>query len=115
MEVADDQPMRAGADDHRVRRGQGLQARRNIGRIADRGHALECFAASYITGYHEPGVDSDAGMQSDPMIPLQPRAQLHYRFTNAKASPHGALRLIFVGARKTEIDQDAVAEVARDE
>ena len=102
-------PARALGDDHGVRLGQGLQARREVRRLADDAALLRRALADQVADHDQPGGDADTRLQgascsrrTDRIDHLQPR-------------PHRLLGVVLMRLRIAEIDQHAVAHVFGDE
>jgi hypothetical protein len=109
LEQAPAQQARARRNDNTVRRGERLQTRRQIWRLADRTTFPHFTGADQITHNHKPGGNSDAGPQ--PLRYLEPPDGLNH----SKASPNRSFGTIFVRARVSEIGEYPVAHVIRDE
>jgi hypothetical protein len=118
-----DEPARGGADHHGARLGQGLQPRRQVRRLADHRLLLRGALADQIADHHETGRYAGANLQ---LVPGRPPAQGgrsgdggHIEPADCgndiEAGAHGALGIFFVGVRKAEIDEHAVAHVFGDE
>jgi hypothetical protein len=92
------------ADDHRARLGHGLQARGEVGGVADDrllpGRAL----ADQIADNHETRGDPDAAGER-----LSAAAQPRHRGHDREAGAHGPLGLVLVRPGPAEVRQDAVA------
>ena len=98
-------------DEHPSRLGQGLQTRRQIGCVADHGLFLRRSRSDEIADDDDAGRYADADLQRltggsfelpDDRRDFQPR-------------PDGPFGVLFMGARKAEIGENAVAHEFRDE
>jgi len=104
-----DQPARYRANDDRVGLGQGLQTGGEVRCFADDRLLLRRAFADQIADHHQPGGDTDASSQlagfdreaTDTLDDSKPRADC-------------MLRIVFVGSRVAEIDQDAVTHILGD-
>ena len=111
VELAARQPLRRGRDDHGIGRRQALQARREVGRIADDVLLGRPAGADGVADNDQPGSDADAHAQLESLHRLQRRDGVHY----FQSGVDRALGRIFIGARVAEVGEDSVAHVARDE
>ena len=66
-EIAE-KPSRALRDDHGVRLGQGLQARRQVWRLADDAALLRVLRSDQVADHDQPGGDADTGLQGSVML-----------------------------------------------
>ena len=102
--AADEAAGRAGEQDlPRLR--EGLQSRREIGRLARDGLLLRRAIADHIADHDEAGGDADAHPGPRYAARLQPRD----RRGDFEAGPHRALGIVLMRARVAEIGEDAVA------
>lgn len=111
LEDLAEKPARSLRDDDRVRFGQRLQARRQVGRLADHGLLLGGARADEIADHDETGGDADANLQGNARGGLQLRRRLHKR----KPGMHGALGVMLMGSRIAKISQHPVAHIFGDE
>ncbi len=98
-------------DDHRIGCCEALQARGEIGRVADDVPLGSPSQADDIADDHQSGGDPHAHAQLQTRHRLQRRHGIH----DLQSGKDGPLRRIFVGARVAEIREDAVSHVAGDE
>ena len=110
VEVARDQPVRRRADHHRVGGGQGLQARGDVRRNADR-HVLHTLVGSKGTGHDQAGVDANPNVQVDAVFRLKAAVELLDGLDDPESGTHGPLGVVLVGRRESEVDHDAVAQI----
>ncbi len=106
-----DEPARGRSDHYRAGLGQSLQSRRQVRRLADHRLLLRRAFADQVADHDEPGGYADAHLKLADRGHVQPSD----RGTDVEAGAHGALGIVFVGARKAEIDEHAVAHVFGDE
>ena len=98
-------------DHHAVRLRQGLQAGRYVGCFADRGDFLCRPDTDKVADHHRTGADADTGLQAQTGLRTQPCD----RPDDFQAGVDRPLRIVFMGARKAEVDENAVTHIARDE
>ena len=110
VEVARDQPVRRRADHYRVGVGQGLQARGDVRRNADR-HVLYTLVGIKGTGHDQAGVDANPNVEVDSVFRLKAAVELLDGLDDPKSATHGPLGVVFMGRRESEVDHDAVAQI----
>ena len=96
---------RAVGDDDRIRRGDTLQARRQIGRLAHDPTFLSLPGADDVANHDQTRRDADADLER--LLD----AKLAHRFDERQSRPHRALGIVLVGLRIAKIHQHAVAHV----
>jgi hypothetical protein len=111
VEVARDQPIRRGADHHRVGLGLRLEPRGDVRRDADRRWGLHPLVGGDGAGHDQAGVDADANVEVDISFGLKAAVELVEGFDDAEPAPHRPLSVVLVGRWKPEVDHDAVARV----
>ena len=99
------------ADDDRIGPGQVLQARRNIRGLAQR-QPLKPPGAAHFPDHHLTGMNADSHPQRPSGLPEQGRSL--DRPDDAQAGPHSLDRVVLMGDRVPEIDQQPVAQVLGD-
>jgi len=102
-------PARGRGDHHRAGLGQSLQARGQVRRLADHRLLLRGAFANQVADHDEPGGDADPNLQR------VGGGDAAHRLDHREAGPHRALGIVFVGARKAEINEHTVAHVFGDE
>ena len=110
LEQIAEKSSRAFGDDHHVRLGDPLQARREVRRLADDAALLRLARSDQVADHDQPGGNADARLQRERAI-----LSCGHRRDQLQPRPHGPLGVILVGLRIAEIDQHAVAHVLRDE
>ena len=96
---------RALGDDHRVRLGDPLQARREVRRLADNAALLRLARSDQVADDDEPGGNADTGLQRSARLePGHRRDQLQSR-------PDRPLGVVLMRLRIAEINEHAVAHV----
>ena len=98
---------RALGDDHAVRLGNALQARRKVRRLADDCLLLRSARPDQVADDHQPGRNADTGLQGRVGL------QATYCRDQLQPRPHRSLGVVLVRLRIAEVDQDAVAHVLR--
>jgi hypothetical protein len=104
------EPQRRVADHHRVGLGEGLEARGYVQRVAER-QRLPLLPAPHLADYHRPGVDPDPDLEPQAVLGLEPGGQDLELAQDLAARPHRALRVILVGLRVAEVDEQTIAQV----
>ena len=104
------QPPRAGGDHHRAGRRRGLQPRRKTGRLADRDTQLCVAGRRLLADDDQARGDADTRLKRHGGRDLQRADSVE----NGKAGAHGALGIMLIGRRVTEIDEHAIAQVLGD-
>jgi hypothetical protein len=118
-----EQPARRRRHDDGPGIGESLQARCQVRRLADDPAFLRLAFADQVADHDEAGGDADANPEPVPGRPPAQggrsgdggRVEPSDRGDGIEAGAHGPLGIIFVGARKAEINQHAVAHVFGDE
>jgi hypothetical protein len=110
-EPISEQPARRGRHDDGPGIDESLQARRQVRRLADDTALLRLALADQVTDHHEPGGDADANLE----LADRGRVEPSDRDNDVEAGTDGALGIVFVGPRKAEISEHAVAHVFGDE
>ena len=106
--------MKGGGTDHQgIGRREALQARRQVGGLAERQLFLPG-ATAYLPHHHEPGMDAQAHGQLHPPLLRQAGIELPQGLDHPQPGPHGPLGVIFVRQRVAEVDEQAIAEILRD-
>ena len=100
---------RALGDDHHVRFGDALQARRKIRRLTDDAAFLRLSRSDNIADHDQPGRDADAALQRS--VRLEPG----HRRDQLQARPHRPFRVVLMRLRVAEIHQHSVAQIFRHE
>ena len=111
LELAADEPSRGRRDHDRVVPPERLQARREIGRVADDRVLTQVALTDHVAGNDDACRDADAHVQ------VQSRARLERGdgIDDAQGGEDRALGVVFVRPGIAEIHEDAVAHVACDE
>src|ERR1700730_7019566 len=109
LEEIAEKSARAVANDNHVRLGDALQARRKVRRLANDGSLLRIPRADELTDDHNPGCNSDTGLQGSR------RLERGNRYDQIEPGPHSPLRVIFMCPRIAKMHQDAVPHVSRHE
>ena len=104
------QTLGVGCDQYRTRLGDRLQPRRQIRGRPDHRLLLGRVRARHLPNHHLPGRNADPSLQAHTFAWLQPGDRRH-QFEPGAYRP---LRIVLMGARIAEIDQDAVTHVAGD-
>jgi hypothetical protein len=113
-DVALDQGAGVVGDQDRLRSCDRLQPGGDVRRLADDRHPLPRLPHPHLAGDHDAGVDADAHPQRDPMGVAQPAVELLQLLEQGQPGVHGALGAVLTGLGIAEVDDDAVAGVARD-
>ena len=111
LEGVAEQPTRLIGDQDATWLGARLQARGQIGRIADDGLLLRRPLADEVSDDDDPGRDTDAGPQDFCVGCLQ----ICDGLGQIKSSPHSPFGIVFMGAGESEISEHAVAHELCDE
>ena len=111
LEQAAEQATRGRADHHRSRLGQRLQARREVGRLADHRLLARCALADQIAD-HRPG---RWRCRSGPAA-AHPHGRRSRAIASTSAQPraHRPLGIVLVRLRPAEVGQHAIAQVLGD-
>src|SRR6516165_1338762 len=110
LEEVAGQSARTGSDDDRVRLGQDLQTGCEVRRLADDRLLLSRSRTNQISDYHQSRGDPDARLQLDG-FDIEATDSLD----RAQPRPDRPLGVVLMRLRVTEISQDSVAHVSRDE
>ena len=100
---------RALGDDHRVRLGNALQARRKVRRLADDAALLRLTRSDQVADHDQPGRNADTGLQRSAGL------QRTHRCDQLQPRPHRPLGVVLMRLRIAEVDEHAVAHVLRHE
>src|ERR1700730_4225939 len=92
-----------------VRFGHAWQAARKVRVLATDGSLLRLPRADELTDDHNPGCNSDTGLQGSR------RLERGNRYDQIEPGPHSPLRVIFMCPRIAKMHQDAVPHVSRHE
>jgi hypothetical protein len=102
------QPRRRLADQDRPRRRELLEARREIGGVADRG-VVHLQVVADRADHHRPGIETDARRQGDAALALQLLVEVGQRVADPQRREHRPLRRVLVRDRRAEERHEAVA------
>ena len=109
LEQIAEKSSRALGDDHHVRLGDPLQARREVRRLADDAALLRLSRSDQVADHNEPGCNADTGLQRSA------RLEPSYRRDQLQSRPYRPLGVVLMGLRIAEIHEHAVAHVFRHE
>ncbi len=104
-----DQIARRGADQDGIGAGEGLQARGEVGRVADHRLLARGALADRLADHDEPARDADAHGEAGPVAAGDLGAERRQRVENREAGADRALGVLFLRVRVAEINQHAVA------
>jgi hypothetical protein len=107
------QPQRRIADYHRVGLGEGLEPRGHVEGVAQRQRLLP-LPTPHLAHHHGAGVDAHAGLKTHSVLRLQPGIERGELVQHLAARPHRPLRVVLVGLRVAEVDEQPVAQVLGD-
>ena len=96
-------------DYDRVRVGKCLQARREVGCLADDATLLRLSRSDQVADHDEPSRDADTALERTGCL------QCANRCDQLQSGPHRPFGVVLVGLRIAEVHQHAVAHVLRDE
>jgi hypothetical protein len=99
------------AHQHRVRRGEPLQPRREVRRLTER-ERLAARACPDLPDHDRPGVDADA--HREPPVGRESRIHRLERLHDREPRARGTLGVVVVRGWIAEVDEESVAEVLRD-
>ena len=99
------------AHDHRVGLRERLQPRGDVGRLADDADRSALVRRAELADDDQPAVHPDADRERRPALALELQVEVPDSLQDAERRAHGTLRVVLVGARIPEVQQDAVAEV----
>jgi hypothetical protein len=112
VDVSLDEPAGGVGEHHCARRRRALQARRDVGRLADDVDGLTPRAGTHLTDDDDAGVDPDACRRRREIWASR-RDACHGAY-DLEPGPHGAGGVVLVGDRMAEEHEQAVADVADD-
>ena len=108
LEDRSDQPARALRDHDRVRFSQSLKSSGEIRPLAQNLIITRRSRSDKITHDHK------AGGNAQPHLKRLPALHEPDRLDHCQAGAHGLLRIVLIGVRVTEVDEDAVAHTTAD-
>jgi hypothetical protein len=111
-ERAVEQARRHSTQHHRIRGCQALEARRNVGGIAQGELFLACPTADGAND-HDPGVQAQADRHTHPVLQHQTGIQRCHDVHNGQPGAHCPLGGIFVRLGIAKVDEQAIARVLR--
>jgi hypothetical protein len=112
LDLGRHEAMRLGGDQDPHGRGDGLEARRDVHRVAD-GEVLLATFAAHRSDDDVAGVDPDADVQADLPVPDRPAAQLAGGIDQVESRPDRAHRVVLVGDRRPEEREESIAQELR--
>ncbi len=104
-----DQIARGGADQDGIRAGEGLQAGRKVGRLANDGLLARRTLADRLADDDDPAGDADAHGEACAVAVSDLGAERRHRVEDRQTGANRALGIPFLRIRVTEIDEHAVA------
>ncbi len=104
---------RDSADHHSIGGSQPFEPRRNVGRFPQ-GEVLVSPTTAHFTHNHWPGMQAQPHGEGNAILSLQSAIQGARGLDNPQARMHGALGIIFMGARVAKVDEQTIAEILRD-
>jgi hypothetical protein len=106
------QAVRVGADQHAAGHGRRLHAGGHVGRVAH-GGVFGADAVADLVEHRQAGVDADAHVEVDAVLPLDPRGIVSGLGLDLQPGAHRALGIVLVRDRRAKDGQHGVAHQPR--
>jgi hypothetical protein len=107
-----DESVRCLTDDQGIRFGQSLDARSNIGNLAQCQLFLPT-ATAHLSDNDQSGMKAKANSQFDTLVRCKAGIQGFYRVYDAQSSMHCSLGIILVSLREAEVYEQTITEILR--